>query len=261
MAGFNKFKLTENGAELLNDVLANHKILEFTRFEIGSGKVEDAKNATSLSESFLAFPVNYTGVLKGGYTNIKGFFDNSNLFQERVISEIGIFAKIEGGVQEDILFSYSTSINDGEVIPSRNTYFSRTISATSRTDDAENVMFNCVLDKNRYVFNTLAELKSAGYLDVGDKVELWGMLELGDMKKTSKIITETPSEIELVNGLYASRYSDFLETVTYKGTADDLKKEIDDIALYVSKGTYTDDSIGADYAGDFYLTKRKGDDF
>ncbi|MGL5429008.1 MAG: hypothetical protein ACRDAS_13960 [Cetobacterium sp.] len=256
MAGFNNFKLTNAGVELLNEVISKKKVLVFTKFEIGNGKNQDAKDSVGLSEKFLEFAVTESSSLPNGYTNIKGFFDNKNINSEKRLSEIGIYANVDGDNDREVLFSYTTSIGEGELIPNfSSSHFSRVISVFNKTDDVENVSFNATLDKSKYDFNSIAELQSASYLDVGDKVNVWGTNVLGDNKKISKIVVKEPSGIQLKNGLFAKKHSEFLEDGGYAGTAADLKKEIDELYRYISVETFGKSSLGTDYVGDFYLGK------
>ncbi|MGL6100036.1 MAG: hypothetical protein ACRC0G_10480 [Fusobacteriaceae bacterium] len=256
MAGFNNFNLTNAGVELLNRVIAEKKTLVFTKFEIGNGKNLNVKESVGLSEKFLEFEVTESSSLPNGFTNVKGFFDNKNINFEKRLSEIGVYANIDGDVSTEVLFSYTTAVGEGEMIPSfSNSHFSRVISIFNKTGDVENVSFNAVLDKNKYDFNTIAELQSASYLDVGDKVNVWGDKFLGDNKKISKTITKEPGGVQLKNGLFAKKHSEFLEDGGFGGTAADLKKEIDILYSYVSVETIGKSSLGSDYAGDFYLGK------
>ncbi|MGL5126141.1 MAG: hypothetical protein ACRC6U_09220 [Fusobacteriaceae bacterium] len=256
MAGFNKFNLTNAGVELLNEVIAENKTLVFTKFEIGNGKKQDVRGAESLSGKFSEFKVIESSSLPNGFTNIKGFFDNKNINFEKRLSEIGLYASADGDASTEVLFSYTTDTADGEMIPSfSDSYFSRVFSVFNKTDDVENISFDAVLDKNKYDFNNIAELQSASYLDVGDKINLWGTEELGDSKKTSKTIVKEQCGVSLKNGLFAKSHSEFLEDGGYGGTGADLKKEIDALYSYVSIDTFGKNSLGADYTGEFYLGK------
>ena len=234
---FSNFELTNKGIELLNNVIANKKTLLFTKFEIGNGEFSgDKKTLTKLVSKFAEFSVNETSVLADGITNIKGFYDNKGLDEAKKFTEIGIYAQIQGESLTEVLFSYSNQpISEAETIPDKNSYFSRTFSVMNKTSSVSSVTFEITEKKDKYVFGTLAEMKSANYLDVGDKVELWGNLTLGDSEKQGFIIVKETQEIELYNGLFAKKYLDLSEKLDkggYSGTAQELFELIKNYCPY-----------------------------
>lgn len=202
---FGKFQLTNKGRDLLNRVIAEKKILKFTKFELGKGQPGmDTKELTALNNKFADFQVTQTSVLTDGITNIKGFYDNKALVTPSKLTEIGVFAQIQDEPLSEVLFSYTSQLDDdAETIPSRESYFSRTFSVMNKTDNATNVTFDLTIRQDKYNFGTLAEMKSADYLEVGDKCVLWGGNSLGDQEVEFYIITEEIQDIQLDNTLYA----------------------------------------------------------
>lgn len=242
---FGKFQLTNKGRDLLNRVIAEKKILKFTKFELGKGQPGmDTKQLTALNNKFADFQVTQTSVLPDGITNIKAFYDNKALDTPSKLTEIGVFAQIQDEPLSEVLFSYTSQLDDeAETVPSRESYFSRTFSVMNKTDNATNVTFDLTIRQDKYNFGTLAEMKSADYLEVGDKCVLWGNNSLGDNTFEMYIITGETQPIQLNNQLYAKEYfkaksgfnkektddyngNDTNKLFTQKG-ANDLKKEID----------------------------------
>ena len=178
---FSKFELTNKGVELLNRVIAEQKTLKFTKFQIGKGDFSgDKKTLTQLVSKIDEFNVSQTNVLADGITNIKGFYDNRNLSVASKLTEIGIMAQLGNDSLTEVLFSYSNQPNtEAKTIPSKESYFSRTFSVMNRTDNVTSVTFDLTIRQDKYNFGTLAEMKAADYLDIGDKVTLWGNAALG----------------------------------------------------------------------------------
>lgn len=225
---FSKFELTNKGVELLNRVIAEQKTLKFTKFQIGKGDFSgDKKTLTQLVSKIDEFNVSQTNVLADGITNIKGFYDNRNLSVASKLTEIGIMAQLEDDRLTEVLFSYSNQPNtEAETIPSKESYFSRTFSVMNRTDNVTSVTFDLTIRQDKYNFGTLAEMKAADYLDVGDKVTLWGNAALGDSPLTLYIITDQVQSIQLNNKLYAKEYFKIVNDLTTGGADKALSGEM-----------------------------------
>lgn len=230
---FSKFELTNKGVGLLNRVIAEQKTLKFTRFQIGKGDFSgDKKTLTQLVSKIDEFDVSQTNVLADGITNIKGFYDNRNLSVASKLTEIGIMAQLGDDNLTEVLFSYSNQPNtEAETIPSKESYFSRTFSVMNRTDNVTSVTFDLTIRQDKYNFGTLAEMKTADYLDIGDKVTLWGNAALGDSSFKMYIITDQAQPIQLNNKLYAKEYFAIVNDLTtggaYKALSGEMGKKLD----------------------------------
>lgn len=225
---FSKFELTNKGVELLNRVIAEQKTLKFTKFKIGKGDFSgDKKTLTQLVSKIDEFNVSQTNVLADGITNIKGFYDNRNLSVASKLTEIGIMAQLGDDNLTEVLFSYSNQPSaEAETIPSKESYFSRTFSVMNRTDNVTSVTFDLTIRQDKYNFGTLAEMKAADYLDVGDKVTLWGNAALGDSSFKMYIITDQAQPIQLNNKLYAKEYFAIVNDLTTGGADKALSGEM-----------------------------------
>lgn len=225
---FSKFELTNKGVELLNRVIAEQKTLKFTKFQIGKGDFSgDKKTLTQLVSKIDEFNVSQTNVLADGITNIKGFYDNRNLSVASKLTEIGIMAQLGDDSLTEVLFSYSNqSSAEAETIPAKESYFSRTFSVMNRTDNVTSVTFDLTIRQDKYNFGTVAEMKAADYLDVGDKVTLWGNAALGDSPLTLYIITDQVQPIQLNNKLYAKEYFKIVNDLTTGGADKALSGEM-----------------------------------
>lgn len=207
MAVFPSFKLTEKGEELLNRSIGEGKTLTFTKFELGDGNPpSDFRKQTGLVNKFYEFPILNTSIQKDQVLRIKGYFDNKSFLQDKQLKEIGVFVKIEGN-ETQYLYSYTNAGDTGDIIPANSRgFYSRTLDVANYIGYATNITFNIEQLRDRYAFNTENEMKVASYLKVGDKVELWGNLVLGD-KPTDEYIIQESGEIELSNGLFAKKVS------------------------------------------------------
>lgn len=241
---FSKFELTNKGVELLNRVIAEQKILKFTKFQIGKGDFSgDKKTLTQLVSKIDEFNVSQTNVLADGITNIKGFYDNRNLSVASKLTEIGIMAQLGDDSLTEVLFSYSNQPSaEAETIPAKESYFSRTFSVMNRTDNVTSVTFDLTIRQDKYNFGTLAEMKAADYLDVGDKVTLWGNAALGDSSFKMYIITDQTQPIQLNNKLYAKEYFKIVNDLTTGGVDKALSGEMGK-KLNTDKQNKTDNSL------------------
>ena len=244
---FSKFELTNKGVELLNRVIAEQKTLKFTKFQLGKGDFSgDKKTLTQLVSKIDEFNVSQTNVLADGITNIKGFYDNRNLSIAIKLTEIGIMAQLGDDRLTEVLFSYSNQPSaEAETIPAKESYFSRTFSVMNRTDNVTSVTFDLTIRQDKYNFGTLAEMKAADYLDVGDKVTLWGNAALGDSSFKMYIITDQTQPIQLNNKLYAKEYFKIVNDLTTggvdkAGSAEMVKKLGEDKQNKTDNGLQTD---------------------
>lgn len=225
---FSKFELTNKGVELLNRVIAESKTLKFTKFQIGKGEFSgNKKTLTQLVSKFDEFNVTEKNVLPNNITNIKGFYDNRNVSVATKFTEIGLMAQLGDDSLTEVLFSYANQpTNEAETIPSKESYFSRTFSVMNRTDNVTSITFDLKIRQDKYNFGTLAEMKAADYLDVGDKVTLWGNAALGDSSFKMYIITDQSQPIQLNNKLYAKEYFKIVNDLTTGGTTNALSGEM-----------------------------------
>lgn len=239
MAYFKKFELTKNGEKLLNEAIANKKVIVFTKIKLGEGKNLDSNtNLNDLKKSFKEIAILKTDVLATDKVlKIKGYFDNNGFLEDKKWNEIGVFAKIQDDPSSEIMYSYSETEVQDEIIPSeKKGKFKRTLNILNYISSASLVTFNITELKDRYSFNSIAELKIATFLRKGDKVELWGKNTLGDYTTYNLIVEDIKkSGIDLNNGLFANKVSDTdgslkLNKGGYNGTAEDLNNEISKIA-------------------------------
>lgn len=208
MAVFPSFKLTKKGEELLNRSIGEGKVLTFTKFEIGDGNPpSDFREQTSLVNKFYQFPVLSTDIQKNQILRIKGYFDNKSFTGDKQLKEIGVFVKIQND-ETEYLYSYTNAGESGDIIPGNTRgFYSRTLDVANYIGYATNITFNIEQLRDKYAFNTENEMKVASYLKVGDKVELWGNLVLGDKPVDEYIVQAESADVELNNGLFAKKVS------------------------------------------------------
>ena len=213
MAFFPKFTLTERGETLLNRAIGEEKILVFTKVKLGKGDLGPEENIAQLIDiknSFKEMNILETNVLSAKKVlKIKSYFDNSGFREDILWKEIGVFAKIKDDPSSEVLYSYSNAGKQGDLIPMESKgKFSRTLNILNYIGYASSVSFEITELKDKYVFNSINEMKAATYLKEGDKVELWGENILGDSPIGLFIISSTNSNgILLTNKLYANYYN------------------------------------------------------
>lgn len=214
MAYFEKFKLTKRGKDLLNNAVANKKVIIFTKIKLGEGKPlidSEIDNLIELKSPFKEIPVLQTDVLATDKAlKIKGYFDNKGFLTDKNWSEIGVFAQIKDEPNTEILYSYSKTNTQDELIPAESKgSFKRTLNILNYIGSTSSVTFNITEIKDRYAFNSIEELKLATFLKKGDKVELWGQTILGDYTTYNLIVDDVKKEgVELNNKLFANKVED-----------------------------------------------------
>lgn len=121
MSYFNSLTLTTKGQEMLLSSNANiDKKIIFTSASLGSEKllVEEIKGALQIKNSWIKFPLNSVRIVNDKNTyflRIEVAFTNIGITENKIMKELGIYAKFEN--EEEILFAYSTTNDDGETIP------------------------------------------------------------------------------------------------------------------------------------------------
>lgn len=211
---FPNFTLTIKGEELLNKAIGERKIIKFTVFKLGKGDIlenEDIREVEDVKDIFKTIPVLDTQVLSNQMLKLKGYFDNKGLSEDTLWKEIGVFAQLGEDSLTEIMYSYTNAGNEGTLIPSetRSQSFRRTLDIRNYIGYATDITFNITELRDKYAFNTLREMQVATFLREGDKIELWGNENLGDISLKFYIVESENNEgILLENGLYANIYED-----------------------------------------------------
>ena len=211
---FPNFTLTIKGEELLNKSIGERKIIKFTVFKLGKGDIlenEDIREVEDVKDIFKTIPVLDTQVLSNQMLKLKGYFDNKGLSEDTLWKEIGVFAQLGEDSLTEIMYSYTNAGNEGTLIPSetRSQSFRRTLDIRNYIGYATDITFNITELRDKYAFNTLREMQVATFLREGDKIELWGNENLGDISLKFYIVESENNEgILLENGLYANIYED-----------------------------------------------------
>ena len=102
--------LTEQGKSLLMRAIGG-ETLTFTRFKVGSGMLSPGQTIDSLTDLIdpvLAFSISDLDDTQEGLIALTGEFDNSDIDDDFLWSELGVFAKGEDNIE--VLYAYS---NDG----------------------------------------------------------------------------------------------------------------------------------------------------
>ena len=121
MSYFNSLTLTTKGQEMLLSSNMNiDKIITFTNASLGNEKLlpEEIKGATEIKNSWLKFPLNTVRIINDEsnyFLRTEIGFTNTGITESKIMRELGIYAKFEN--EEEVLFAYSTTDDDGETIP------------------------------------------------------------------------------------------------------------------------------------------------
>lgn len=121
MSYFNNLTLTTKGQEMLLSSNMNiDKIITFTNASLGSEKLlpDEIKGATEIKSSWLKFPLNTVRIINDEsnyFLRTEIAFTNAGIIENKIMRELGIYAKFEN--EEEALFAYSTTDDDGETIP------------------------------------------------------------------------------------------------------------------------------------------------
>ena len=176
---FQDFELTDDGVALLAQVQAELGSLNFTKMKIGNGTYTgDIKDLTDIVSSFHEFDVSSTGVMDDNSVKVQGTFNNTTFGTSYEFREIGVYAKL-GDTGAEILYSYSKD-ETPDTIPDSSTIYRRTLDIRNYISDVDTVTLTVTEIQDRYDFNTVAEMQTAGYLTEGDRCKTWGYSTLGD---------------------------------------------------------------------------------
>lgn len=141
MSYFNSLTLTTKGQEILLSSNTNiDKKITFTNASLGSEKLlpDEIKGATEIKNFWLKFPLNTVRIINDEsnyFLRTEIAFTNAGIIENKIMRELGIYAKFEN--EEEVLFAYSTTNDDGETIPKEDIVpatYKFTIDATISTE-------------------------------------------------------------------------------------------------------------------------------
>lgn len=185
MSYFNNLVLTTKGQEMLLSSNANiDKIITFTSASLGSEKLlpEEIKKAIDIKKSWIKIPLNTVRIINDEnnyFFRAEIAFSNSGITENKIMRELGIYAKVETE-EEEILFAYSVTDDDGETIPKENVVaatYKFTIDATMSTGNKINQIINPegfltkeVIELLKENIRNIAFRKIRGILNAGQQI-------------------------------------------------------------------------------------------
>lgn len=204
---FNRVRLTSKGKEIIARSLTTGKQVIYTKIIIGSGYYNDeVLGLTALVEPQKTLTLDAVEVEQStGVTRIEAWFTNQNISKAFRWREIGLYAKVDGDV-DDFLYSYSNSEERGIIVPTElDLIFSRHLAIKTSIGENQYVSFEVIEKRDKYIIRTLRDLETTGYLTEGDVVEVLGENSVFDDGYHRRIIRaeEVAGAIRLPNGVYA----------------------------------------------------------
>lgn len=184
MSYFNNLTLTTKGQEMLLSSNMNiDKIITFTNASLGSEKLlpDEIKGATEIKNSWLKFPLNTVRIINDEsnyFLRTEIAFTNIGITKSKIMRELGIYAKFEN--EEEVLFAYSTTDDDGETIPKEDivpaTYkftIDTTISTETKINQTlspEGFLTKEVVELLKYYIANIAVQRFKGILTAGQTI-------------------------------------------------------------------------------------------
>lgn len=157
MAEFGSAVITDAGAELLAQVMAGSKKLEFTALTVGDGsytaeeKTQTALQAmTAMKNQRLSFPFNSVAPYSDTTVKLKAVVTNVTVTNGFYINEVGIWAKdASDALADPILYSIVVA-NTPDYLPAYNGSTPSTIEQDWYTTLSNNASANIVVDESAY---------------------------------------------------------------------------------------------------------------
>lgn len=204
-----KYTLTNEGAKLLARNLAGEGELVFTTFRLGSGNFTgDVKTVTDMVNQFGSYPVKNSGTQGDNLTiRLDSLANNTGFLQQQELREKGFYCQLGNDSSTEVLYSYVSQADYETLIPAASIEkWERTFKVLAQVNDATNITVNYTEKKDKYDFNTVAEMVAASYLVNGDRIKLWGYHSLGDGGGHERVVYNTNKSgmaIRLNNSLFA----------------------------------------------------------
>ncbi|WP_088832741.1 hypothetical protein [Paenibacillus tyrfis] len=116
MAIFNKMKITQQGLALYSKAQTGVQ-LNFTRMQIGSGRLAEGQDPTKLTS--LITPISFFAInsitSKDNMAFVRGIFENKSISEPTYTCELGLYARDPNA--GEILFAYGNAGDKGDHIP------------------------------------------------------------------------------------------------------------------------------------------------
>lgn len=184
MSYFNSLTLTTKGQEMLLSSNTNiDKKITFTNASLGSEKLlpEEIKESIEIKNFWLKFPLNTVRIINDEsnyFLRTEIAFTNTGITESKIMRELGIYAKFEN--EEEVLFAYSTTDDDGETIPKEEivpaTYkftIDTTISTETKINQTlspEGFLTKEVIELLKYYIANIAVQRFKGTLTAGQTI-------------------------------------------------------------------------------------------
>lgn len=187
---FKDFKLTKHGEQLL--LSSNRNIGEsilFTKTAMGSGKLEDFYNSQEIADKWAEYPLNTVrtefdtiddeGIEIPQKLVIGIAFDNSKIYEDTVLSEIGLYAKNERG--EEVLVAYSLSLapEGKETVIFPGSIYPRTIEMEIHCIISNDLEVTNIIEPTGYITKEVLEAFKNSIKNLGFR-KIKGVLKTGE---------------------------------------------------------------------------------
>ena len=230
MSYFNGLILTTKGQEMLLSSNANiDRKITFTNASLGSEKLspEEIKGATEVKNSWLKFPLNTVRIINDEsnyFLRTEIAFTNTGITESKIMRELGIYAKFEN--EEEVLFAYSTTDDDGETIPKEDIVpatYKFTVDTTISTETKINQTLNPegfltkeVIELLKYYIANIAVQRFKSTLTAGQTII--------DINSEGSLLTTLSKRLQLFIG--GELYSEGIDyTINIENNTIHLKDE------------------------------------
>lgn len=122
MSVFYNNNITNKGRQLFALMQDGGKFMP-TRIVMGSGYMPQGTTARTINDVVIPFAtleINKSSPKENGDFMLGGLFTNSDLTQDEYFRELGLYAKVQksdGGMTEEMLYSYGNAFDNAELIP------------------------------------------------------------------------------------------------------------------------------------------------
>lgn len=118
MSLYNKTMLTAKGLLMLSQAQTGHRF-EITKVQLGAGFPSNGnvRSLTNLVSPKMSMPVQNVEIISNERVNVTAGLSNITLSKGFIATEMGVFARIDGGAEQLYAYTYVSSVQNADFIP------------------------------------------------------------------------------------------------------------------------------------------------